>query len=260
MLAFQDVDSFPDVVAKGAPGHHQHPPAPPHHHRRLREPARVLEPGRAPRREQRGLRLLRQQHGRHARRDRGRPLARHRPLRAGRVRDGFVGHDASRLWLGGDRAFLQAGLCRARRPRSAGGDVRRGVGPVRGLLLRAAPPRGPIRPARGRRTCSSRSGSTTARRPTSPPRSPGARSASRSSRRRRTPCGASRKRGRRRTAPTWSTTWARRRCRRGRRRRRWTTGCMKQCGGDPRAQAQIVAFLKAGGAITDTCGGACSPQ
>ena len=28
---------------------------------------------------------------------------------------------------------------------------------------------------------------------------------------------------------------------------------------DPRAQAQIVAFLQAGGAVTDTCGGPCSP-
>jgi hypothetical protein len=28
---------------------------------------------------------------------------------------------------------------------------------------------------------------------------------------------------------------------------------------DPRAQAQIVAFLQAGGAVTDTCSGPCSP-
>jgi hypothetical protein len=28
---------------------------------------------------------------------------------------------------------------------------------------------------------------------------------------------------------------------------------------DPRAQAQLVAFLRAGGAVTDTCNGPCAP-
>jgi hypothetical protein len=29
---------------------------------------------------------------------------------------------------------------------------------------------------------------------------------------------------------------------------------------DPRAQAQIIAFLHAGGHVVDTCGGACRPK
>ena len=110
MLAFQDVDGFPDVVAKGRQGIINTLLLP----RTITGACASLpafsSQGAAPRREQRGLRLLRQQHGRLARRHRGRPLARHPPLRARRMRDGPAGDDAARLRVGRHRAVLQAGL------------------------------------------------------------------------------------------------------------------------------------------------------